>query len=189
MTTPVFLFWYSCIFPLFPCVDMATDHKLLVFWTSWIQFLVQHDFSVSFLIHMNFSLCWLSVKCSGSVYTKTHIHSFTVCLLCITAVWLLCSCAVGLLSLRPWLSRYRYCRMLEEGSFRGRTADFVYMFLFGGVLMTVSFNIYLIKNSQACISLPNHMSCRLNEVQWLLPHFFWKLYVHCHSKVWVRWDF
>ncbi|TRZ02221.1 hypothetical protein DNTS_030444 [Danionella cerebrum] len=32
---------------------------------------------------------------------------------------------------------YRYCRMLEEGSFRGRTADFVYMFLFGGVLMTL----------------------------------------------------
>ncbi|XP_050351271.1 derlin-2 [Nymphalis io] len=30
---------------------------------------------------------------------------------------------------------YRYCRMLEEGSFRGRTADFVVMFIFGGVLM------------------------------------------------------
>lgn len=30
---------------------------------------------------------------------------------------------------------YRYCRMLEEGSFRGRTADFVLMFLFGGFLM------------------------------------------------------
>lgn len=29
--------------------------------------------------------------------------------------------------------------MLEEGSFRGRTADFVFMFLFGGILMTVSF--------------------------------------------------
>ncbi|XP_073079068.1 derlin-3 isoform X2 [Manis javanica] len=30
---------------------------------------------------------------------------------------------------------FRYCRMLEEGSFRGRTADFVFMFVFGGVLM------------------------------------------------------
>lgn len=39
-----------------------------------------------------------------------------------------------------WNLRYRYCRMLEEGSFRGRTADFVFMFLFGGFLMTVSFN-------------------------------------------------
>lgn len=32
---------------------------------------------------------------------------------------------------------YRYCRMLEEGSFRGRTADFVVMFVFGGVLMII----------------------------------------------------
>ncbi|XP_014652805.1 PREDICTED: derlin-3-like [Ceratotherium simum simum] len=31
---------------------------------------------------------------------------------------------------------FRYCRMLEEGSFRGRKADFVFTFLFGGVLMT-----------------------------------------------------
>jgi len=34
---------------------------------------------------------------------------------------------------------YRYCRMLEEGSFRGKTADFFFMFLFGGTFMTVSF--------------------------------------------------
>ncbi|UYV81302.1 DERL2 [Cordylochernes scorpioides] len=34
---------------------------------------------------------------------------------------------------------YRHCRNLEESSFRGRTADFVYMFLFGAVLMIVSF--------------------------------------------------
>jgi len=32
---------------------------------------------------------------------------------------------------------YRYCRMLEEGSFRGRPADFIIMFLFGGTLMTI----------------------------------------------------
>lgn len=31
--------------------------------------------------------------------------------------------------------------MLEEGSFRGRTADMVYMFLFGGILMTL-FGLY-----------------------------------------------
>lgn len=34
---------------------------------------------------------------------------------------------------------YRYCRMLEEGSFRRRTADFVMMFIFGGTCMIVSF--------------------------------------------------
>lgn len=30
---------------------------------------------------------------------------------------------------------YRYCRMLEETSFRNRTADFVFMFLVGGSIM------------------------------------------------------
>jgi len=32
----------------------------------------------------------------------------------------------------------RYCRLLEEGSFRGRTADFIYMLMFGWVLMTAT---------------------------------------------------
>ncbi|MED6266619.1 Derlin-2 [Characodon lateralis] len=32
---------------------------------------------------------------------------------------------------------YRYCRMLEEDCFRGRTADFILMFLFGGILITL----------------------------------------------------
>ncbi|KAG7277990.1 hypothetical protein CRUP_020306 [Coryphaenoides rupestris] len=32
---------------------------------------------------------------------------------------------------------FRYCRLLEEGCFRRRTADFVFLFLFGGSLMTV----------------------------------------------------
>ncbi|XP_011309023.1 derlin-2 [Fopius arisanus] len=32
---------------------------------------------------------------------------------------------------------YRYCRMLEEGPFRGKTADFVMMFIFGGVSMII----------------------------------------------------
>nr|CAG4648853.1 EOG090X0CFQ [Polyphemus pediculus] len=33
---------------------------------------------------------------------------------------------------------YRYCRMLEEGSFRGRTADFIYMFMFGCISTVIS---------------------------------------------------
>ncbi|GAB1598231.1 derlin-2-like [Argonauta hians] len=39
---------------------------------------------------------------------------------------------------------YRYCRMLEEGSFRGRTSDFFFMFLFGGFIMII--NTILIGN-------------------------------------------
>lgn len=31
----------------------------------------------------------------------------------------------------------RYCKLLEENSFRGRTADFFYMLLFGASLLTV----------------------------------------------------
>jgi len=32
---------------------------------------------------------------------------------------------------------YKYCRMLEEGSFRGRSSDFVMLFVFGGTIMVV----------------------------------------------------
>lgn len=32
---------------------------------------------------------------------------------------------------------YRYCKMLEDGSFRGKTADFVVMLLFGGLLIII----------------------------------------------------
>ncbi|XP_053678155.1 derlin-2 [Anopheles nili] len=32
---------------------------------------------------------------------------------------------------------FRYCRMLEENSFRGRSSDFVTMFLFGGTLLVI----------------------------------------------------
>lgn len=55
---------------------------------------------------------------------------------------------------------YRYCRMLEEGSFRRRTADFVMMFIFGGICMIVSFQCFIhhflrsiIKYMYQCISL------------------------------------
>ncbi|TKR64470.1 hypothetical protein L596_024996 [Steinernema carpocapsae] len=32
---------------------------------------------------------------------------------------------------------HRYCQMLEEGSFRGKTSDFVFMFLFGMAFMII----------------------------------------------------
>ena len=35
------------------------------------------------------------------------------------------------------LFTYRYCRHLEEGSFRGRTADFLFMFIFGSISMII----------------------------------------------------
>ena len=40
---------------------------------------------------------------------------------------------------------YRYCRMLEEGSFRGKSADFVLMFIFGALSMiTFAFFVNLL---------------------------------------------
>ncbi|XP_071445838.1 derlin-2 [Hetaerina americana] len=45
---------------------------------------------------------------------------------------------------------YRYCRMLEEGSFRSKTADFVMMFLFGGTCMiAIAFFVNLLFLGQA----------------------------------------
>ena len=45
---------------------------------------------------------------------------------------------------------YRYCRMLEEGSFRGKTADFIMMFVFGAVFMIIfAFFINLLFLGQA----------------------------------------
>jgi len=42
---------------------------------------------------------------------------------------------VGFTFLFNLIFTYRYCRYLEDGSFRGRTADFTLMFLFGAVCM------------------------------------------------------
>ncbi|KAG5314902.1 DERL2 protein, partial [Pseudoatta argentina] len=52
---------------------------------------------------------------------------------------------VGFNLLFNMIFTYRYCRMLEEGSFRRRTADFVMMFIFGGLCMiTFAFFINLL---------------------------------------------
>ncbi|XP_073485297.1 derlin-3 [Aquarana catesbeiana] len=58
---------------------------------------------------------------------------------------------------------YRYCKMLEETSFRGRTADFVFMFLFGGFLITL-FGLFssLPFLSQALTLMLVYVWCRRN---------------------------
>merc|ERR1712130_1085467 len=45
---------------------------------------------------------------------------------------------MGLHFLFHFLFLYRYSRNLEEGSFRGRNADFIFFFLFGMVLLSIS---------------------------------------------------
>ena len=45
---------------------------------------------------------------------------------------------IGFTFLFNMIFTYRYCRMLEETSFRGKTADFIVMFMFGAFFMVVS---------------------------------------------------
>ena len=40
----------------------------------------------------------------------------------------------------------RYCRLLEENSFRGRTSDFVFMLLLSALFMTVRFYFFVFYN-------------------------------------------
>ncbi|XP_044029699.1 derlin-2 isoform X2 [Siniperca chuatsi] len=69
---------------------------------------------------------------------------------------------------------YRYCRMLEEGSFRGRTADFVFMFLFGGLLMTVSDIWYFCESGVPGPSLHYHAGVCVESAKPKRSHeFLW----------------
>lgn len=47
----------------------------------------------------------------------------------------------------------RYCRLLEEGPFRGRTADFIFMLLFGAACMLV---LVVVSHSMANIKFLGH---------------------------------
>ena len=63
--------------------------------------------------------------------------------------------------------------MLEEGSFRARAADFVLMFVFGGFLMTVSFqniyNIYNLINNDELLAKDEHdTTTMILIVDWLV---------------------
>ncbi|XP_022661199.1 derlin-3-like [Varroa jacobsoni] len=60
----------------------------------------------------------------------------------------------------------RYCRMLEEGSFRGRTADFVWMFLLGGACTAfVGLFVHMLFLGQAFTTMLVYVWARRN------PHF------------------
>ncbi|XP_072099554.1 derlin-2-like isoform X5 [Mobula birostris] len=85
-------------------------------------------------------------------------------------------------------SRYRYCRMLEEGSFRGRTADFLLMFIFGGFLMTL-FGIFasLFFLGQAFTIMLVYIWSRRNP--FVRMNFFGLLNFHAPFLPWVLMGF
>lgn len=82
--------------------------------------------------------------------------------------------AIGFSFFFNMIFTYRYCRMLEEGSFRGRSSDFVMMFLFGGALMIVSImrlkfcNIFLIShlNIRESLAFVDICVVRQSTVSW-----------------------
>ena len=79
---------------------------------------------------------------------------------------------------------YRYCRMLEEGSFRGRTADFVYMFIFGCittvVIIKICINSSCFKILTCCFPmlfcLDMCLVCKF-IVSWAFAHHYVRLYM------------
>ncbi|CAG0923023.1 unnamed protein product [Notodromas monacha] len=79
---------------------------------------------------------------------------------------------------------YRYCRMLEEGSFRGRTSDFVMMFLFGGfVLIFLGLFVNLVFLGQALTIMLVYIWSRRNP--FIRMNFFGLLNFQAPYLPWV----
>uniref|UniRef100_A0A1B6C6I4 Derlin n=1 Tax=Clastoptera arizonana TaxID=38151 RepID=A0A1B6C6I4_9HEMI len=79
---------------------------------------------------------------------------------------------------------YRYCRMLEEGSFRGKTADFVMMFLFGGICMIIfAFFINLLFLGQAFTIMLVYVWSRRNP--FIMMNFFGLISFQAPYLPWV----
>ncbi|XP_066291557.1 derlin-2-like [Branchiostoma lanceolatum] len=83
---------------------------------------------------------------------------------------------------------YRYCRMLEEGSFRGKTADFFFMFLFGGTLMMIfAYFVNLVFLGQAFTIMLVYVWSRRNP--YVRMNFFGLLNFQAPYLPWVLFGF
>jgi len=91
---------------------------------------------------------------------------------------------IGFSFLFNMIFTYRYCRMLEEGSFRGKTADFIVMFLFGGIFMIMfAFFINLLFLGQAFTIMLVYVWSRRNP--FLRMNFFGLLNFQAPYLPWV----
>ena len=87
-------------------------------WRLFTNFVYFGSFSLDFLFHMYF------------LVSPVKIPSRSRVLPCIDPL------NNGLIS-HPYIyHQVRYCRLLEEGTFRGRTADFIFMILCGACMIT-----------------------------------------------------
>ncbi|KAJ6333863.1 hypothetical protein OIU77_009698 [Salix suchowensis] len=87
------------------------------------------------------------------------LEGFKLCL----APWVICEQALDLDFMFHMFFLARYCKLLEENSFRGRTADFFYMLLFGASVLTsiviIGGNIsYLSESFSKIIFLSNSLT-------------------------------
>eukprot|EP00090_Calanus_glacialis_P026930 TRINITY_DN42344_c0_g1_i1.p1 TRINITY_DN42344_c0_g1~~TRINITY_DN42344_c0_g1_i1.p1 ORF type:complete len:252 (-),score=74.79 TRINITY_DN42344_c0_g1_i1:107-862(-) len=79
---------------------------------------------------------------------------------------------------------YRYCRMLEEGSFRGKSADFAMMFVFGALSMiTFAFFVNLLFLGQAFTIMLVYVWARRNP--YIRMNFFGLLTFNAPYLPWV----
>merc|ERR1712045_824584 len=79
---------------------------------------------------------------------------------------------------------YRYCRMLEEGSFRGKSADFAMMFIFGALSMgTFAFFVNLLFLGQAFTIMLVYVWARRNP--YIRMNFFGLLTFNAPYLPWV----
>lgn len=83
---------------------------------------------------------------------------------------------------------YRYCRMLEEGSFRSRPADFFYMFIFGGIVMVIfAMFVHLLFLGQAFTIMLVYIWSRRNP--FIRMNFFGLLNFQAPYLPWVLFGF
>ncbi|OTF69140.1 derlin-2-like protein [Euroglyphus maynei] len=83
---------------------------------------------------------------------------------------------------------YRHCAMLEEGTFRSRTADFCYMFLIGASLMCImGFFVNLLFLGHAFTIMLVYVWSRHNEH--VLMSFFGLFPFHAPYLPWVLFGF
>lgn len=86
------------------------------------------------------------------------------------------------------LFTYRHCAMLEEGAFRSRTADFLYMFIIGASLMCLmDFYVNILFLGHAFTVMLVYIWSRQNEH--VLMIFFGIFNIHAPYLPWVLFGF
>ena len=82
---------------------------------------------------------------------------------------------------------YRYCRMLEEGSFRGKSSDFVMMFMFGALAM-ISFAFFVNLLFLGQVRRRRGVICLTNLV-WCQAFTIMLVYVWARRNPYIRMNF